>query len=290
MSLCQFANYNGTRVDTSQPYLTGENRMFRFGDGLFESVRIVNGAARFVEAHYARLIEGMKAIGMEVPAHFSASFFQEKIDELIQANNLTQGARIRLSVYREDGGFYKPAGNDAGYLIEMTTLENNFYTLNDDGFGVDLYTDIKKPVNKLSIYKTANALNYIMAAIWARDNKLDDALIVNDKGNIIEASASNLFIVCNGVLYTPALTDGCLAGVMRMQVINIALENKIKVYECSLTPQNLLVADEVFLTNAIRGLQWVGSYRMKRYYNTLTRTLLDKINQKLKEVPEMNTH
>jgi branched-subunit amino acid aminotransferase/4-amino-4-deoxychorismate lyase len=168
-------------------------------------------------------------------------------------------------------------------VIEVTPVINHFYQLNEDGLAVDLYTEIRKPVNKLSIYKTCNSLLYIMSTLWARQNKLDDALIVNDKGNIIEASSSNLFIVCNGVLYTPALSDGCLAGVMRMQIINLAIENKIKVYECSLTPQNLLVADEIFLTSAGRGLQWVGSYKMKRYFNALTRTLVDKLNEKVRD-------
>lgn len=288
MSQNRFADYNGQLINADQPYLKGENRSFRYGDALFESIRVVNGTAQYLDAHLARLFEGAKVLRIEISSQFSIDFFKSRITELIQANQVTEGARLRLTLFREEGGFYKPEGNDAGYLIELQKLDQNYYELNNDGLSVDLYMDIKKPVNKLSIYKTANALTYIMAAIWSRENRLDDALIINDKGNIIEASGSNLFIVCNGVLYTPSLSDGCLAGVMRMQVINVALENKIKVYECSLTPQNLLVADEVFLTNASRGLQWVSGYRMKRYYNTVARSILEKINQKIKEVPQLN--
>lgn len=288
MSQNRVANYNGQLVDADKPYLKGDNRSFRYGDALFESIRVVNGLALFLDSHIARLFEGSKMLSIQIPTTFTVDYFKTQIADLIRANQVEGGGRIRLTLYREEGGFYKPEGNEAGYLIEINKLDSNFYELNNDGFAVDLYMDIKKPVNKLSIYKTANSLTYIMSAIWARENRLDDSLIINDKGNIIEASGSNLFIVCNGVLYTPSLSDGCLAGVMRMQVINIALENKIKVYECSLTPQNLLVADEVFLTNAIKGLQWVASYRMKRYYNSLTRSLLDKINQKIKEVPQLN--
>lgn len=284
MSALPFANCDGKIVDSSQPYLTAENRAFRYGDGLFESIRVINGKVCFPEVHIARLLEGMAAIKMDIPAHFTQGYFIQQLNQTIEANKVTEGARVRLTVFRNNGGFYQPEDNGAGFVIEMSETQSNYYRLNEDGLAVDLYTEIKKPVNKLSIYKTCNSLQYITSAIWARQNKLDDALIVNDKGNIIEASSSNLFIICNGVLYTPALSDGCLAGTMRMQVINLALENKIKVYECSLTPQNLLVADEIFLTSATRGLQWVSSYKMKRYFNTLTRTLVEKLNEKISKL------
>ena len=83
------------------------------------------------------------------------------------------------------------------------------------------------------------------------------------------------------MLYTPHLEDGCVGGTMRMQVINSALENEIKVYETSLTPQNLLAADEIFLTNAIKGIQWVGSYRTKRYFHKISDVLIERLNQKV---------
>ena len=283
MSTFPFANLNGDLVDASAPYLFASNRSFRYGDGLFESIRVVNGKPCFLETHLARLFEGMDMLRIEKPEHFSTEYFSNQIHLLLEKNEVKEGARVRLTIYRNDGGFYQPSDNGASWCMELGSVYTNYYQLNEDGLSVDLYTEIKKPVNKLSIYKTYNALQYIMASLWARQNKLDDALIVNDKGNIIEGSSSNLFIICNGVLYTPSLADGCLAGVMRMQIINIAIAHKIKVYECSLTPQNLLVADEIFLTSATKGLQWVSSYRMKRYFNTLTRTLVDKLNDTVRE-------
>lgn len=273
------ADNNGVLTEAGQPYLFASNRSFKYGDGLFESIRVVNGKPMNMEHHIARLKDGMGALRIDIPDHYTVDYFTGKASELINANSISQGGRIRLTVFRDSDGFYNPHSNDAGYCMECAPLLNNLYTLNEEGLLVDLYMEIRKPVNKLSIYKTCNSLNYILAALWAKQNKFDDALLINDKGNIIEASSSNLFIVCNGVLYTPALTDGCLAGVMRMQIINIALENKIKVYECSLTPQNLLVADEVFLTSAVKGLQWIVSYKMKRYSNELTKSLLEKLNE-----------
>jgi branched-chain amino acid aminotransferase len=123
-----------------------------------------------------------------------------------------------------------------------------------------------------------------MASLYARSKGLDDCLLQNYKLGIIEATSSNLFIVSNGVLYTPSLEDGCVGGIMRMQVINIALENQIKVYECNLNPQNLLAADEIFLTNAINGIQWVGSYRTKRYFNEMSRRMIGLLNDEVKSI------
>jgi branched-chain amino acid aminotransferase len=139
--------------------------------------------------------------------------------------------------------------------------------------------DFKKEINKLSVFKTLNCQLYVQAAIYARDKGLDEALIQNSKLSIIESNSSNLFIVSNGVLYTPTLEDGPVAGTMRMNIINLALENKIKVYECTLNPHNLLAADEMFLTNAVRGIEWVVGYRTKRYFNDMSKRLVAVLNE-----------
>jgi len=170
--------------------------------------------------------------------------------------------------------------NEVDILIEAYPLPNNNFTLNDAGISVDLYEDIKKPITPLSNFKTKNCLIYVLAKLTAKEKKIDDLLIQNDKMGIIESTSANLFIVSNGVLYTSSLDLGCLGGTMRMQIINLAIENNIKVYECNITPQNLLVADEIFLTNAISGITWVGAYRTKRYFNTLSKQITELLNTK----------
>ncbi len=118
-----------------------------------------------------------------------------------------------------------------------------------------------------------------MASIKAQERQLDDLLISNDVGGILESSSSNLFVVSNGVLYTPGLEEGCLAGTMRMQIINLAIRNNIRVYESNILPQNLLVADEIFLTNAISGITWISGYRTKRYFNNTSKRLIHLLNE-----------
>jgi branched-chain amino acid aminotransferase len=179
---------------------------------------------------------------------------------------------------RISGGAYLPESNDATFFIEVYPYASNNFELNSKGLEIDQYTEIKKQKNVLSNFKTKSGLVYVMAAINAQSRNLDDVLIVNDKGGILESSSCNMFLVSNGVLYTPGLEEGCLAGTMRMQVINLALQNGIKVYECTIMPQNLLAADEIFFTNAIRGINWVSGYRTKRYFNNMSRKLVAILN------------
>lgn len=284
MTSTYYVSLNGEIISSAAPVVDVSNRAFRYGDGLFESIRVINGIPCFLENHMSRLLSGMEALRLEKPAGFNLAFLTEHLSKLIKRNGIEEGGRIRLSMFRDSDGFYAPHGNKSGYLIEAQPYPSNFFEFPDGGLDVDIYSEIPKPVNKLSVYKTSNALNYIMASLYAKEKGLDDVLLVSDKGSILEATSSNLFIVSNGVLYTPTLEDGCIGGTMRMNIINIAIANNIKVYECTLTPQNLLAADEVFLTSSVSGIRWVSSYKSKRYYNNTARKLLDLINDTVKEM------
>lgn len=273
-----YINNNGTILTNDAPTIQAGNRGHLYGDGVFESIRIMNGFPLNLENHIQRLLEGAKAIKMRPTTYFNTQFFQDKIIELCKLSEITEGARCRISLDRVTGGTYKPESNEASYFIEVYPYDTNNFELNSKGLEIDQYTDIKKQKNFLSNYKTKSGLIYVMAAINASERKLDDVLITNEQGGILESSSCNLFVVSNGVLYTPGLEEGCLAGTMRMQIINLALSNGIKVYECNILPQNLLAADEVFFTNAIRGVNWVSGYRTKRYFNNMSRKFVALLN------------
>lgn len=274
--------HKGEYINENQAFITKDNRAFRIGDGFFESMRVIEGKVLFLENHYARVIDTLKALKMAVPEHFTLELFHQQIQGLLSRNGIQKGGRLRITFYRKSSGYYLPHTDDMCYLIESEPLMDNEFVLNPIGKTLDIFTDFKKDVNKLSIYKSLNAQLYIMAALHSREKGWDDALIQNNKLAIIESISSNIFIVSNGVLYTPSLTDGCIAGTMRMNIINLALDNKIKVYECTLNPQNLLAADEIFLTNAVRGIEWVVAYRTKRYYNDMSKRLIQLLNQTAK--------
>jgi branched-chain amino acid aminotransferase len=273
-----YINNNGTVLTNEAPTIHAGNRGHVYGDGVFESIRIMNGKPINLDNHIKRMIEGAKAIKLRIPVYFSTSFFEERIIELCKLSSITEGGRCRISLDRISGGAYRPESNDAVFFMEVYPYESNNFELNAKGLEIDQFTDIKKQKNCLSTYKTKSGLIYVMAAVHAVEKKLDDVLIVNDKGSILESSSCNLFVVSNGVLYTPGLDEGCLAGTMRMQIINLAINNGIKVYECNILPQNLLAADELFFTNAIRGINWVGGYRTKRYFNNMSRKFVALLN------------
>lgn len=273
-----YLNNNGEVQENAGSTIKAGNRAYLYGDGVFESIRIINGKVLNLDNHVKRMMEGAKVIKMRPPSYFNVVYFEERINELIQKSNIVGGGKCRISLDRAAGGTFSPESNEVEYLIEVYPLEVNRFELNAKGLEIDLFMDLKKEKTFLSNFKTKNGLIYIMAAISAKEKGLDDYLISNSTGGILEGTSSNLFVVSNGVLYTPGLEEGCLAGTMRMQVINLALSNSIKVYECNILPQNLLVADEIFLTNAISGIRWVSGYRTKRYFNNVSKKLVDLLN------------
>ena len=262
-----FINNNGTIVSASEPVVTARNRSFRYGDALFESIRFTNSKPQFLKEHLQRLYTGMKVLKMQIDSLYSESFFENAILELAQKNSITTDGRIRLTVYRNDGGLYTPDNNTASFLIDQK------------GFTVDLFNDFKKQQNALSSIKSANSIIYVLAGIYKSQQQLDDCIILNDQSHIIESISSNIFAVKNGVLYTPPIADGCVDGVMRKKIIEIAQANRIAVYEISVMQNVLLGADELFFTNAINGIRWVVAYKQKRYFNNTSKKLIEKLNE-----------
>lgn len=275
-----YVNNNGEILANDGPTIKAGNRGYLYGDGVFETIRVIGGLPVNMENHIKRMLEGAKKIKMRPPSYFDVAFFEEKILELLEKSNIREGGKIRIHLDRSAGGTYRPESNEVEFYIEVYPIESNLFSLNTKGLEVDLFMDLKKPKTTLSNFKTKNGLIYVIASITAKEKGLDDYLIQNNTGGILEGTNSNMFVVSNGVLYTPGLEEGCLAGTMRMQIINIAIDQGIKVYECNILPQNLLVADEIFYTNAILGIQWIQGYRTKRYSNTMASQLTDLLNNK----------
>lgn len=271
--------YNGHIISLYEPAISFTNRAFRYGDSVFESIRHTNGKIMFLADHIKRIKLSMTSLRMNVPAEFTSANIEQLIIHLLEKNNIKQDARIRLTVFRNEGGFYTPDTNDISFLIETEKLEEVGYTLNQKGLWVDIYAEIKKTINKISNIKTGSALLYVMAGLTKTSLRLDDCLLVNDNGNIIESINSNIFVVKNGTLYTSPISDGCVDGVMRKQILDIAAQNKILAFEQSLTVHTLTNGDEVFLTNAIKGVQWVGQFKNKFYTNQRSVFFTEKLNE-----------
>ncbi|HEK21450.1 MULTISPECIES: aminotransferase class IV [unclassified Mucilaginibacter] len=273
-----FINFNGELLPEDDKLLTIGNRAFRYGDGLFESMRLMKGKLKFPELHAERLQKGMKALKIDGYSQTDSWFLKDKVEELARRNKLKHG-RVRLTVYRDAEGLYTPSQNKMGYCIEISPLDEPRYYLNEKGLIMDVYSELKKPFNYLSNIKTCNSLIYVMAGLFKQQNRLDDIFLLNDNSNLCEAGSSNIFVWYQNHLYTPALSEGCVEGVMRRVVIQLARENNIPVTEAQINAEVLNEADEVFLTNATKGIQWVMGYGVKRYFNRLSKALMDELNK-----------
>ena len=275
----QFINFNGDILPAEQQVLTIANRGFRYGDGLFESMRLMKGELKFADLHADRIRKGMKLLKLDFWSHLDALFIRERVEELIRRNKTGPDARIRLTVFRNADGLYSPSNNKMAYALETQKLDESSYKINEKGLIIDVYDEVAKPLNILSNLKTCNSLIYVLAGIFKNQNEVDEILILNQNGFLCESMSSNVFVVYDRKLYTPALNEGCIAGVMRQVVIRLAKENGIELVEAQINPDILNEADEVFLTNAVSGIQWVMGYNDKRYFNEVSRFLKGKLNE-----------
>ena len=274
-----FFMHNGQIYPQNKHFIDRDNRSFRYGDGLFESMLMLKGNLAFIPKHWLRLQKGMDILKIEYPEYWNENYFLSQITQLNKANGELNSASIRLMVYRSGGGKYGSVSNEAEYVLEMYPLATNQFELNDKGLDIDLFYDIPKPVNLLSEIKHNNCLVYILAKMQAKEKQLDDCLLLNPEGVIIEASSSNLFVVKNGILFTPKLAYGCLDGVMRKTIIELADKMNISVSETLIQIHHLQQADELWLTNAVQGIRWIKQFK-QRHYNkaVLAKTFITELN------------
>jgi branched-chain amino acid aminotransferase len=272
-------NFNGTIVSNNTSLLT-QNRAFLFGDAVFETVKIVNAKILFLEDHYFRLMSSMRVVRMEIPMNFTMEYFEEQILALATVKDSTLSARARITVYRNDGGYYLPQNNTVSFLINVESIDNTLYSINQVEYVVDLYTDFYVARQLLSSIKTTNKIINVTASIFANENGLDNCLLLNDGKNVIEALQGNIFMLKGNTLITPPVSEGCLNGVMRRQVLALArkIEN-LEVVEEVISPFDLQKSDELFITNVIKGIQPITKYRKKEFTTNLATILVQKLNE-----------
>lgn len=274
-------NFNGTIVSNDISLLT-QNRAFLFGDAVFETVKIVNDKILFLEDHYFRLMSSMRVVRMEIPMDFTMEYFEEQILALAKAKKLAVSARARITVYRNDGGYYLPQNNTVSFLINVESIDTTLYFINQGEYTVDLYTDFYVARQLLSSIKTTNKIINVTASIFASENGLDNCLLMNDGKNVIEALQGNLFMLKGNTLITPPVSEGCLNGVMRKQILALArkMEN-LEVLEQVISPFDLQKSDELFITNVIKGIQPITKYRKKEFATNLATILVQKLNESI---------
>ncbi|WP_269237335.1 aminotransferase class IV [Flavobacterium flavigenum] len=275
-------NFNGN-IAQEENILT-QNRAFLYGDGVFETLKIVNNRVLFLEDHYFRLMASMRVVRMEIPMDFTMEYFEEQVLNLVNEMGIAASARARITVFRNDGGLYLPKTNLVSYLIHATPLESVDYTLNTAAYEVDLYKDFYVNKQLLSSIKTTNKLINVTGSIFAYENALDNCILLNDTKNVVEVLQGNLFMLTGKKLITPPVSEGCLNGVMRKQILALAKKIEgIEVLEEIISPFDLQKADELFLTNVITGIQPITKYRKKEFANDFAHVLVQKLNESISE-------
>lgn len=274
-------NFNGTLLDSSTNVLH-QNRGILYGDGVFETLKIVEGKILFFEDHYFRLMAAMRIVRMEIPMTFTLEYLEEQVVALAKSNKCEQSARVRITVYRNDGGFYLPTNNSVSFFIQVTALDHSVYSIDEKPYEVDLYKDFYIAKQLLSTLKTTNKMIHITGSIYANENDLDNCILLNDSKNVVEALQGNLFMRMGNALITPPLTEGCLNGIMRKQILSLAKkETDLEVIEQVISPFDLQKADELFITNVIRGIQPITKYRKKEFTNDTAKVLNEILKQHL---------
>ena len=274
-------NFNGQIIDGDTIGFNQLKRGFNFGDGLFETIRVFNGKIICLDAHFNRISSGLEVLKIKQNYSFNQNSLERYINELLLYKNIKYGGKVKVYIFRAGLGTYKPETNQMSFVVEAMDLEQNKYVLNKKGFLVDIYNEYSKTVNQLSFFKTSNSLLYVLAAVTASENNLDDLFIVNQKSEIIESSNSNVFFLKEDVLLTPPLNSGCIEGVMRIEVIRAAKDLGINVLESNVYKEDLEKSREIFLTNVISGIRWVGGYKKKRFYNFISKKIIEKLNKNL---------
>jgi len=259
-------NYNGELLNSENFKISSQNRAFKYGDAIFETLKVLNNKVVFWEDHYFRLMASMRMLRMEIPMEFTLEFLEQEILKIVQLQENPVELRVRLSIYRKDGGLYFPETNQVDYLIEVTP---NTYK-NKETYRIDLFKDFYNYSGILSTIKTTNRMLNTLSSIYMKENKLDNCILINERKGVVEATNANIFVVKGTVIKTPALTEGCIKGVVRKKIIEILEKHtEFTLVETAISPFELQKADEVFLTNSIIGIQSVTDYRKKTFQTVI---------------------
>jgi len=263
--MAHFLFYNGEWLDHQQPLITAGNRGFRYGDGLFETLCVVNGGIRLARYHFERLWAGMQLLQLQLPAEYSPAYFSAQITALCQKNQ-HPAARVRLTVFRGDGTLFDPANPPAHCIIESQPLPGSQLTAHSSQLITGIYPHARKSPDTFSNIKSNNYLPSAMAALHARQQGWNDAFLLNTDGRVCESAIANVFIARGRHLYTPSLSEGCVAGVMRRFMLEQLPAAGYTVDETPLSISDLYAADEVFLTNALHLLRSVSHCDKEQYH------------------------
>lgn len=272
---------NGKFINENKGLVSINNRSFRYGDGCFETMKLLHGKVLQPQLHTDRLFESLALLQFDCPSYMTPAYLIEHIEMLATKNQHTSLARIRLTVFRGEGGLYDAANMRPNLLIQSWPLNTENNKLNENGLMIDVFAKAQKSCDTFSNLKSNNYLPYAMAALQAKAQHCNDMIVLNQYGRIADTTIANVWIVENKKLITPLLTEGPVAGTMRRYLLENAAGHGFFANEETISIERLLQADEVFLTNAIYGLKWVKQCGDATFSNQMSTTVYQKMIEPL---------
>jgi len=279
MSDSKYISCNGTFVNEDALIISHRNYAFRYGEVIWENMHASGRTVQFFDDHFSKIIGQLNFLKFGRPASFVQSTLHDEISRLLNKNKLYQGAKIRLTISREENE-KKKGLLDTHYYIETEKLDCDNYQINTKGYKVDVLEELRKPSTTLSMFKSYNSLLYFQADRFRVENKLDDCIILNDHDHVVETIASNILVIKDTNVFTPPFKDGCSPDVMRKQTLKIAKDLRLNVkIDQHIKVEDLENADEILLVNAVQGIRWVLAYKQRRYFNQVAKLLIAKLNE-----------
>lgn len=254
----QYCNINGSFFEAGSAAVPVQNSAFFYGLGVFETMLVQDGVIRLWNYHADRWSQGLLTLGMSLPEPYGKESIHEEVLSTVVKNGLGSLCRVRLQFYTT-----APFGHagPAHFVITCAPLDRTVLELNQEGLLLGVASGIAKAPGAEANFKSCSAMVYHLAMQQARQHGWDDALVLNTAGNVAESAIANVFWVKDGQLYTPPLSEACVAGVMRRHLLDVAPG----ILQKPLSPSELEAADGLFLTNAIRGISWVARLGKKQY-------------------------
>lgn len=252
------------------------NRAMKFGDGVFESIRVVSGKVKYLEFHLERMQKGLNALEINCSPG-DIEILKVCIEQLLIKNEIERGATLRVIAQRSGLGKYAPESNQVFFYIETDRLSDDNYTLNRDGYRLGISQNVTIYPTQFAGLKTLNAIQYVMAAKEKAESNFEELILLDTDGYLVEGTSSNLFITKGNMIYTPHLKHGAIEGVMRRVIIYKLSQLGYEIKQTSLELSDLEQAEEIFFTNSLKGVQWVSSYSKKRYFKKISSKLIDQL-------------
>jgi branched-chain amino acid aminotransferase len=274
--------YNEEFMEAGAFAVTAGNRAFKYGDGVFETALVINKKVPLLNYNINRLKKGMALLGIEEPSNWNLQHFASIITKLCEQSD-TENGRCKITVWRSGGGLYLPVTNTADCLIEIFPQETNPLISKGSPLVLGVYDDYPKMIHPLSACKTSNAIPYILAANYAKQNGFDDVLLLNTNDEIADSISSNLFIVKNNTCYTTSVMNGGVEGTMQAYILANAASLGIKVDRIPMSISDVMSANEVMLTNAISGIKPVTQFQDVVFKNNFAIELLGKLKWLLEQ-------